>query len=495
MNESAFSKVVTAQEMARIEKIAIDLGSDAAAFMLEAGEKIAHAAEKLLIKDNKKSIVLLIGKGNKGGDAFVAGIHLLQKGYKVRAITFEDSSHCSELNQRFSGNFVKVHGKLERYESFDFAEDDLIIDGLFGTGFQGKTIEWPIGLAIDCANASGKPILAIDIPSGLNGTTGESANHVIKATETISLGFFKIGFFLKSGYNWVGKLRLETFGLPANAEEEAHASAFIPKIEELKLPPMHRTQHKYERGFVVGFGGSLAFKGAIKLSGLAALHAGAGIVKLFTLEDVGPVADELICQLWDAHAWKEALVKASALFIGPGLGRSKLAKAWLENHLHTIEKPCVVDADALFFLTEIKRLPKHCLLTPHRGEMLHLLKETKADPNEEAFLQRCQTFVDEKQLIIVLKGAPTFILSPASIPIIVPRGDPGMATAGSGDVLTGILASLLSQGMSLIDAAVLGVTMHALSGEAAAVEKTSYGYTASDLIDYLPKAIEPFIAP
>jgi NAD(P)H-hydrate epimerase len=477
-------KVVTSQEMARIEQFAVQHGGSVEAFMQEAGKKVAVAAASLLQKRNGTRVVLLIGRGNKGGDAYVAGIELLQAGFSVRAISFYAASECSELNRHFAKQFS---GKTNNDASF--AQDDLIIDGLLGTGFHGSTDISPFGTIIELANQSGKPILAIDIPSGLDGTTGACRGPAIIATETVTLGFAKIGLFKGSGWNCTGKLRIEDFGLSQIAIDEAKAVALIPRIEELHLPPMARSHHKYERGFVVGFGGSKELKGAVKLSGAAALHAGAGIVKLFTLEDVGPMADELIAQIWNLAAWKEALEKASAVFIGPGLGRSEAAKEGCKAALHKIDKPCVVDADALFFLPELK-VPKACVLTPHRGEALRLLGMEEMD--EEQLFGKCQAYVDEHGVVFILKGAPTYIFSAGHLPVIIPLGDPGMATAGSGDVLTGIVAALLAQGQSALEASVLGVTLHALAGEAAALEKTSYGYSASDLIEYLPSAFKRF---
>lgn len=453
-------KVVTSEEMRRIER-----GGSEEAYMLEAGKKIAAAAKKF----PGKKVLLLIGKGNKGGDAYVAGRELLKAGYDVRFTSAHAIEECSPLNQKFGSGF-----------SQGGFECDFIIDGLLGTGFRGE-VEEPIATLIDRANQSKKPILAIDIPSGLNGSTGETSEHTIRATATVTLGLPKIGLFLKNGWNFVGKLSIEDFGLPQKAIDEAKPVAWIPKLEELRLPPQQRNQHKYSRGFVLGFGGSQALKGAVKLSGLAALHAGAGIVKIFTLEEIGETANELICQVFEPKLWNEALAKAGAVFIGPGLGRSAAAKLQLEALM--IDKPCVVDADALFFLTDF---PKYSLLTPHAGEMARLLKNT-------GFVSE-QEFVQAKQVTVVLKGAPTRILAPGKLPVIVPRGDPGMATAGSGDVLTGILAALAAQGMPLFDAAILGVVLHDLAGEACAAEKTSYGYSASDLIDALPKALENFVS-
>lgn len=464
-------KVVTAAEMVRTET-----GYDEKAFMEEAGHQIALQVEKF---SRVRKVALLIGKGNNGGDAYVAGALLRDWGYEVRAIPLFPKKECSKLNSHFSfpGTF-----------DLDFSNDDLIIDGILGTGFQGK-VDGIMAVAIEKANASGKPILSIDIPSGVNGTTGEVGGSAIFATETVTLGLPKTGLFLRSGWNCTGKLTIADFGLPAEAIERAQAQFYIPKLKELTLPKMTRNQHKYQRGFVLGFGGSAALKGAIKLSGNAALHSGAGVVKIFSLEEIGATADELICQIFDPKAWNEAFAKAQALFIGPGLGRSENARQWLADHLPTLDKPCVIDADGLFFLKELPTWPKNAILTPHRGEMIRLIGEPK---DEESFIQQIADLATAKQTIIILKGAPTFILAPNQLPLVIPRGDPGMATAGSGDVLTGILAALLAQGKEPLDAAILGVALHALAGEAASKEKTSYSYTATDLIAFLPKAFELF---
>ncbi|MDE3045347.1 MAG: NAD(P)H-hydrate dehydratase [Verrucomicrobiota bacterium] len=470
--------VVTAQEMARIEKWALARGAKEEAFMREAGRKIAAFVKRA------RQVTLLVGKGNNGGDAYAAGLALLKKGISVSAWALYPSEECSPLNQKLGKEFIRAGGRLD-----DSLEVDLFLDGFLGVGFRGP-LEKSIATAIERANRSGKPILAIDIPSGLNGTTGEGKGAIV-ATETVTLGLPKIGLFLRDGWNCTGKFHLENFGLSKEALEQAKPVAWIPDVKSLKLPSMPRTRHKYERGFVVGFGGSEELPGAVKLSGLSALHTGAGIVKIFSLDEIGLTADELICQRWAARPWKEALEKAQAVFVGPGLGRHKKVKAWLTKHLHQIKQPCVLDADALYFLPQITRWPRHAILTPHRGEMSRLLK--KPATQEEAYLKQCQTFVEKRKVVLVLKGAPTFILRKGELPVIIPRGDPGMATAGSGDVLTGILAALLAQGKEIEEAALLGVTLHAIAGEVAAKAKTSYGYSASDLIDFLPRALRSFL--
>ena len=471
--------VVTAQEMIRIEEWAIEQGASQEAFMLEAGRKIAKAVRKRV---GVRRVLLLVGKGNNGGDALAAGIELLKEDYEVRALALYPAEDSSPLNCALREQFVRAGGHMIPA----YTDADLIVDGLLGTGFIGK-LEEKMAAAIAQANRSGKPILAIDIPSGLNGTSGEGKGAII-ATETIALGLPKIGFFLKDGWNCLGKLRVEEFGLSPEAIAQAKPVAWIPKLEDMQLPPMARDHHKYERGFVLGFGGSKDLKGAVKLSGLAALHTGAGIVKIFSLEEVGATADELICQIWNATAWKESLAKAQAVFVGPGLGRAKAVLEWLSQHLQNIAQTCVLDADALFFLPEVEKWPAHSILTPHRGEMSRLLNG--ADVQET----QCQEFVEAKNVVLVLKGAPTWIFAKKKLPVIIPHGDPGMATAGSGDVLTGIIASLSAQGKKPYEAAILGVTLHAIAGEVAAQMKTSYGYSATDLIAFLPEAMHRFLS-
>ncbi len=458
-------KVVSAQEMARIEK-----GGDHERYMAEAGRKVAEAAMRYVEWHQlPKQITLLVGKGNNGGDAYAAGIGLIDEGYQVHAYPLYDD--VSPLNQKFRDRFRKKRGK------FEAKIEGLIIDGLLGTGFKGK-VEKKMAAVIELANGSGLPIIAIDIPSGLNGTTGE-AGVAIRATETVALGMAKIGFFIHQGWNFVGKLRIADFGLPKEAVAAAEAIAYMPK--QLELPPIARVRHKYQAGYVVGYGGSKVFPGAAKLTGLAALRSGAGIVRIYHLEEIGPAPLELILNKWDPKCWKEALKKAQAVFVGPGLGS---ANDWLKKHLKEIKQSCVIDADALQAgLT----YPKDAILTPHRGEVLRLLGLKQAPGDEELFA-KIMKFCSRKSLYVVLKGAPTFIFGPKHKPMIVPRGDPGMATAGTGDVLTGVIAALLAQKTPPYEAAILGVALHAIAGEMAVEEKTSYSLIASDLIEFMPAA-------
>ncbi len=461
-------KVVTAEEMALIEK-----GGDPERYMQTAGRAVAGVAIAHIKRQNlSKKVTLLVGVGNNGGDAYAAGLWLLKEGFEVAAVSLP--GELSPLNKKFREKFRKKQGK------FTDTLQGLLIDGLLGTGFHGK-LKPKFAALIQKANSSDFPIIAIDIPSGINGTTGENGGDAVIATETVTLGLPKIGLFIEKGWNCVGKLHVADFGLPKEAIAAATAVAYIPK--RLELPKITRVRHKYQAGYVIGYAGSKMLPGAAKLAGIAALKVGAGIVRLFHPEEIGPVPFELICNEWSKEAWQEALQKCAAVFIGPGLG-VKRAKEWIQTELKKIKRPCVIDADAL--LPDVS-YPKGAILTPHRGEVLRLLKLKKAPKDEELFAKVIR-FCTRHQLYLVLKGAPSFIFGPKHNPIIIPRGDPGMASAGMGDVLTGMIAGLLAQGVNPYEAAILGVSLHAMSGEIAANILTSYCLTASDLIDFMPAA-------
>ena len=483
--QSMLIPVVTAQEMARLERMAVEGGCSEETFMAEAGRKVAQAAlEWIEERGLPKRAALLVGKGNNGGDAFAAGICLLEAGIRVRALALYPSGACSILNRKFRERFRKKKGVIKS-ELFSFEEEGLILDGFLGTGFRGK-VEGRMDEAIRKAIDSRRPILAIDIPSGLDGTSGEVRGAAILAQETIALGAPKSGFFLREGWNLVGKIRVEDFGLPNLKSGEAFAN--IPDLTQISslLPPLLRNRHKYQAGYVVGYGGSALYRGAPKLTGLAALRAGAGIVRIFHKEEVGEGPYELILQKWEEKEWRRELKRARAVFMGPGIGQSKESLRFLQTELKRIDLPVVLDADAL---QEGIEYPKNAILTPHRGEVLRLLG-LKKDTLEEDLLARCQKWTRRTGAILVLKGAPTYIFSPDLAPVIVPHGDPGMATAGAGDVLTGVLAALLAQGMNGLEAAVLGVALHALAGEEAALRKSSYGLISGDLIESLPSAFK-----
>lgn len=494
-------KVVSPKEMSRIEALAYASGASESEFMERAGAGVAHYVEEYIRSNQRQEHVALIcGKGNNAGDAFVAGRHLLAKGFEVsafQACVLEDSSPLCRENGR---QFTQAGGFIHRFTpgaKLSFPPNGVIIDGIFGTGFEGEVKE-PYASLICMANASGLPILAVDIPSGLDGATGVAASACVAAAETIFLGLPKTGFFLRDGWNVIGRLRQVDFGLPENSLAAAKADLLLTGPADWKalLPPICRNRHKYQSGYVVGLAGSENMPGAAILASYATLRGGAGIVKL--LSSAGASRQNIGCPpeiihvpyySGDSHAVLQLLNGATATFIGPGLGQSEETYQLLRDVLPNLLKPCVVDADAL---TAIARdqiaLSPNCLLTPHRGEMTRLLGGSETPPLTLDLFHQIQSYAEAQQATVILKGGPSFIFHPYQPIRVNSRGDPGMAKAGTGDVLTGLLAALLAQGLSPLDAATLGTALHGIAGECVVRKKTVYGLVASDITEALPQA-------
>jgi len=490
-------KVITAQVMADLEKQSFQAGALEELFMEKAGTGIAEATRLFAEQNHLHTIYLLVGKGNNGGDAFVAGRKLLAHGLHVQAIQLEEKANCSPLCRLNRERFEEQGGGVQS-QFLSFSTSSVILDGLFGTGFKGE-VKSPYKELIEAANQSGRPILAIDIPSGLNGTTGEVQNIAIHATQTLYLELPKTGFFLDAGWNYVGELKQIFFGLDPTLIEKVQPNFELidAKMVVNALPVIQRRRHKYMAGYVIGLAGSLQMPGAALLSSLAALRGGSGMVRLLHPKGMEAVLAnspyELIKVPYEAHHAPEIvslMEKGRATFIGPGLGREREVTDLLNQVIPSLTKPCVIDADALnLFAQKPYKLPPEVIFTPHMGEMQTLLNQKEHLNLTFDLLQTCQNYATTHHLTLILKGAPSFIFQPGQSILVNPTGDPGMATAGSGDVLTGLLASLLSQGLDPHQAAFTGVYLHGLAGQIAVqARKASVGMIATDLISHFAAA-------
>lgn len=486
-------KVVVPKEMAACEAKAYADGYSEEAFMEQAGIGIAGRVHEFIEKDRlEKVVTLLCGKGNNSGDAYVAGCHLLQKGYRVFAIQIspveQSSPLCKKNHRRFLDATGQMCGDLQ----------GLLLDGLFGTGFHGS-LEEPFASLVTRANQSKLPIIAIDIPSGLNGETGEVSGPAIQAVETIYLGVPKTGFFLGEGWNLVGKLCGVDFGLKQSYLDQAKSP--FEMVTGATLPPVKRNRHKYETGHVVGLAGSPGMPGAALLASSATLKGGAGIIHLLHPDGMQAELSNSLYEVIKIPYTSSELViekinQAKAAFIGPGLGRTPETRALLKKVLASLTVPSVIDADALTLIAEDHLpLPNRAILTPHHGEMARLFDP--ANPQKSRLnsdlIERCRSYAEKNNITLVLKGGPTFIFHPQKPTLVNPTGGPGMAKAGSGDVLTGLIAALLAQGAEPYEAATTGVYLHGLAGEDAEKEKTAYGMIASDIIAHFPAAYKSLI--
>jgi ADP-dependent NAD(P)H-hydrate dehydratase / NAD(P)H-hydrate epimerase len=376
-----------------------------------------------------------------------------------------------------------------------------VLDGILGTGFQGELSNY-LSECISRINFESKRlhlrIVSIDIPSGLNGDTGY-AKACIKSFLTIYLGFAKFGFFINSGPNYIENLKEVDFKLEKKYKKQAKVQLnYMDKIDYKKyLPKIEKTRHKYQAGFVLGIAGSLGMFGAAKLAALASLRSGCGIVKIISENEIPSSFYELVnyvINYSDIEQILQLCMSADSIFIGPGIGRNQKIEDFLFKILPKITKKIILDADALFhFANNLKMiLPKDCVLTPHKNEMKKLLNIDEKISDED-LLEKTKKFSQDKNVIVVLKGYPTFIFHPKKETLSILGGDPGLATAGTGDVLTGMIASFASQKLNLYDASILAVGLHFKAAEIAAQEKTSYSLIATDVIEFLPKAFKSII--
>ncbi|MEZ5315198.1 MAG: NAD(P)H-hydrate dehydratase [Chlamydiales bacterium] len=490
-------KVIQAREMGRIEGLAYAEGASEEQFMNKAGEGVAQFVRNFIARYHLQPLVtLLCGKGNNSGDAYVAATLLIKGGFQVHALAFSSFQESSPLCQLQSRRFIQAGGMIDyivKESEIVFGQIGILLDGMLGTGFRGQ-VTGLYRAAIEKANRSGLPILAIDIPSGIDGNSGDVGGLAIHATETLFLGLPKKGCFIGEAWEYTGRIHVYDFGLKEKYLDQAKADFYLIHPEMIKsyFPPMIRRRHKYQAGYVVGLGGSPGMSGAAIMASFAALRVGAGIVRL--LHPKGIEAEfasapyEIIRQGYQPGDLKnilETCSRAKALFIGPGIGTASTMVDLLQSLIPKIEQPCVIDAEALTLIAH-HHIPicSPTIMTPHHGEMKRLLG-IKEDLPFSQFLEKSQNYVNTHHVTLVLKGAPTFILHPHYPPYLSSRGDPGMATAGSGDVLTGIITGFLAQVEDPLKAAILGVHFHALAGEYAAKKFTSYSMVASEITQAL----------
>ncbi len=489
-------KIVTSQEMARIEREAYTRGEKAEEFMDRAGFNVAALVQRYIEhKKLSRNIFLLAGKGNNGGDGFAAAAELLRRGFSVEALEIYPFDQCGPLCKAKADSFQRLGGKirfLQEQEPIPFPKEGILLDGLVGTGFKGKA-EGVLARAIQETNQASIPIIAIDIPSGVSGDNGEVGSVAIRAALTIYLGLPKLGFFLGKGYEHIGELQKAEFGLKEFDLEHAHAEGilFDESLWPSLLPPISRTQHKYKRGYLLVWAGSPGMPGASLLSCMGALRGGAGIVRLFYEEKM---VSQLASAPWEiirqpikhVQAIYDESERAGCLMLGPGLGRGPVLGNLFKKILKGIKCPLVIDADGLYFLAKnLKAIPSNAILTPHRGEIVWLIGHFHS---EHELLHNAQAFVEKHQVVLLCKGAPTILFHPGQKPLFLPVGDPGMATAGAGDVLSGVIGALYAAGLSAFEAAIAGVCVHGKAGQIAAHEKGERSVIASDILEAIPTA-------
>lgn len=439
-----------------------------------------------------RSVTVLCGPGNNGGDGYVVARAARAQGLGVRVVALGDPGALAGDARRAHGDFVAAGGRCEPW-SAALLESDVIVDALYGTGL-GRPVGGEAAAMIEAANGSRRPLVAVDIPSGLQADTGAVLGVAARAAMTVTFIGRKAGLYLGAGPEHAGHVVFDALGVPEATFTGTQPLARLidPALLAEVLPRRRRTAHKGDHGHVLVVGGGPGMPGAARLAGEAALRAGAGLVTLAVHPDntgLAGMRPELMCLAADgAASLTTALSRAAVVAVGPGLGQGDWARQVLRAALDC-GKPLVVDADALNLLATAPQSRDGWVLTPHPGEAARLLDTRGADLQADR-LNAAHELRARYGGTVVLKGAGTIVLGAAGIPWLCDRGNPGMAVAGMGDVLTGVIAGIAAQGADLERAAAAGVLVHAQAGDLAA-RRGERGMLASDLLDQVRACVNP----
>lgn len=485
-----------------------EFGVSEMVLMERAGMAVFNALKELLPEGG--TISVLAGKGNNGGDAFVLARLASDSGYGVECLVAAESPEQLRSEARFQMLQAAAAGVQpifcddarwkRRLEAM--ACRDLIVDGLLGTGTDG-TVRGPVAEAIQAANRSGTPVLSIDVPSGIHTDTGEELGESIWALRTITLGLPKPFLFQNIGLEHSGFWSIADIGYPSELMREHTGALLIDGAwVSQHLPERLRASHKGENGRVLVVAGSRNMPGAAVLAARSALRSGAGLVTVAATERVcdivahhvpeaiflplpelggvvDPCAAEII--LDNTHKWDAAV-------IGPGLTHKDPIKLFLRNLWAEWTLPIVIDADALNAVSQGVPLPNApCILTPHPGEMSRLLECSTGEVQADRF-DTARLGAEKLRHTVLLKGPYSLICAPDEPLLVNTTGNPGMASGGMGDVLSGVIATLAANELPPSIAAAAGAFWHGYAGDLCAKEMASIGYSASDVANALPKA-------
>lgn len=499
---------VTGKQMKQIDADTIDrIGIPAMVLMERAALAVAEAAE-CLSDGRPVRVWAACGMGNNGADGIAAGRILHEKGYDVTVILTGNPDYATAENrqqQRIAGQLG-----LELVEFGDFipGKCDVIIDAVFGVGLSRPVAGEAESLLKLLAGQSGSRVVAVDIPSGIHADTGQVLGTALKASVTVTFGYRKTGLLLFPGQAYTGKLQVVDIGFSAQSLKKVGWDARILEPADLKnLPVRAADANKGTYGKLLIIAGSAGMSGAAFLSARGAYRTGAGLVKILTVEENRQILQsqlpEAIVETYetelltaDRNAFYDMVASqcdwATAIILGPGLGQDPYSRDLVEAVLTYAYVPMVLDADALNTLAMYSELTgyftENIIVTPHMGEMMRLtglgIAELKENPVEEA-----RNYSVRHGITCVLKDAATIIADKEGEVCVNTSGSSGMAKAGAGDVLTGMIGGLLAQGMELNEAASYGVYLHGLAGEAAVEERGMYGVLAHEIADCVGQVI------
>jgi ADP-dependent NAD(P)H-hydrate dehydratase / NAD(P)H-hydrate epimerase len=448
-------------------------------------------------------IRVVVGKGNNGGDGLVVARLLREEGREVDVLATGD---VADLKGDARANFERLPGPApEPFDPDRLTGSGAIVDAMLGTGFEGEPRE-PVKGAIEAINAQDEtPVVACDVPSGVNATTGEIEGEAVQADATATFHGSKIGLHVAPGAFHSGDTRVVEIGVPRGAPAPARAGLITRRVLDL-VPHRARDGSKFKSGPVVIAGGSRGLTGAPTMVALAAQRTGAGYVQVAVPESAEQALELRLLEAMTkgmpeqdgmhteqgAQQVAEMAERAGAIVLGPGLGRGDGPQAFARKLAQETDRPLLIDADGLNAhigaLEQLAHRHAPTVLTPHAGELGRLL-DVDSQEIERRRLHHAREAAERSQAIVVLKGDDTIVAQPGERPTAIsPGATPALATAGTGDVLSGVIGALLSKGLDAFDAAAAGVIVHAHAGIHAANEIGADHVIAGDVIDQIPAA-------
>ncbi len=510
-------RLLKSKEMAEIDREAIEtLGIPGVVLMENASRGVAEVIYRYT---DGSSVLVICGRGNNGGDGIAAARHLYNLGYDVEVVL---TANPEKLKGDARKNYdvlsklpVPVHvieseeRLLELYPLIK--ESSVIVDALFGTGLN-KPLEGFYKDVVELINDSNRTVVSVDIPSGLSGDTGEVIGPHVRADITVTFAFPKIAHVMPPACYSTGKLFVVDISIPEDIPFLLGPQRFILTLDEvaLTLPEREIMSHKYTYGHVAVIGGSIGKTGAPSMAAEAVLRTGGGLSTVIVPKSLNQIFETKLTEVMsipvnddgkgyfgieNLNSVLEIIErgKFSAVVIGPGLGNNPETYEFVREFVKECKLPMVIDADGINALSEspevLKLKENPVIITPHIGEFSRISKLSKEEILKEPF-KSAEEFSKKFSTTVVLKSGRTVVSTPNGKTYVNVIGNPGMATAGTGDVLSGVIGALLGMGIDEEDSAKFGVFLHSLSGDLAAEELTEESLKACDLIDYLPKAMK-----
>lgn len=504
--------VLTADEMREMDRRTIEsFGIPGRVLMENAGRGATRLLQETFGDLSGKKIGVLAGKGNNGGDGFVVARYLSQAGIAVTVYLLAKSNL---LTGDAAANFALLAPlKIPVIEMPDeqafFQHElsqDIWVDAILGTGLSSD-VKGYFKTVIEFINASGKPVFAIDIPSGLNSDTGQPGGAGIRAKATATFAYPKLGHYLYPGAAYCGKIGVVNIGIPNFIAKEVNPKQYLLTPESFKLVHRSSDAHKGQTGRLLVIAGSPGKTGAAAMTAMSAMRAGAGLVTLGIPESINPIAETLgieamTCPLPETEEGMlgesafEKIMELSegkqAIAIGPGLGQSEQTQKTAHRIIGTAKIPLIIDADGLNALSGhtdiLKNRKAKTVLTPHPGEMARLTGMAVADIQKDR-IACARGFASEFNVHLVLKGAGTVVAHPDGRVFINTTGNSGMASGGMGDVLTGVIAGLMAQGMPPDEAVRAGVYLHGAAADMLAKKIGAVGFLATEVMAAIPQVM------